>query len=87
MSLTLKDLTKIRSAIKEEVKDVLKDYVNIRAFNELKKTVYNIEDIVLGIRNELDTEHEIRLFQIDNNTKQLEDHEVRIQTLEKSKTA
>ncbi len=76
--LTREDLLKI-----DELLDIkLKDFATKADIEEARQERMELKDMLVGIRNELDTEHEVRAYRIEENSKRIGNHEERIGYLE-----
>ena len=94
MALTKKDLQKIEKLFDKNFElrfaDIFQRFTNVFATKKevreivkeelvpVKKDIHKLKDDVSGIRNELDTEHELRYKYIENNTRRIDKLELAI---------
>ncbi|MFC1780351.1 hypothetical protein ACFLY9_01510 [Patescibacteria group bacterium] len=90
MSLTTNDLLKIEQLLNRKLDEKLDKKFKVE-LAPIKKSISDLQDIVIGIRDELDTEHEFRYKKVEENSKQIgknrkkiQDHSKQILTIQSS---
>ncbi len=78
--ITISQIATLLNQFKDELKRELKDdFASKKDLKIIKKELFELKDIIIEIRKELDTEHEVRAFRIGENTKRIDtiENEVR----------
>lgn len=83
--LSQNDLLKITDLFKIFKQELLDIFVTKKEFQELKDRMILLQDSVIGIKNTLNTEYELRYAKLEKVSSIVDDHENRLTCLEKDK--